>query len=72
MVKICLKILDVSNEHLRDPAEDVSARSDPKYVGRVISAMVGHTLYVLLRPPHRPFRCWHDVSDFRKLQNDNF
>ncbi|XP_072239324.1 protein-glutamine gamma-glutamyltransferase E-like [Leuresthes tenuis] len=40
MVDICLKILDVSNEHQRDPAEDVAARSDPKYVGRVLSAMI--------------------------------
>ncbi|XP_072237590.1 protein-glutamine gamma-glutamyltransferase E-like isoform X1 [Leuresthes tenuis] len=42
MVDICLKILDVSNEHQRDPAEDVAARSDPKYVGRVLSAMVNN------------------------------
>lgn len=42
MVDICLKLLDMSHRHLEDPAEDVSARRDPSYVGRVVSAMVGH------------------------------
>lgn len=42
MVDICLKLLDMSHKHLEDPAEDVSARRDPSYVGRVVSAMVGH------------------------------
>ncbi|CAG5977443.1 unnamed protein product, partial [Menidia menidia] len=42
MVKICLKILDVSNQHLRDPAGDAAARRDPAYVGRVLAAMVNH------------------------------
>ncbi|XP_018533750.1 LOW QUALITY PROTEIN: protein-glutamine gamma-glutamyltransferase 2-like [Lates calcarifer] len=40
MVKICLAILDVNYKHMEDPAEDVSARCDPIYVGRVVSAMV--------------------------------
>uniref|UniRef100_A0A674MLG2 Protein-glutamine gamma-glutamyltransferase 2 n=1 Tax=Takifugu rubripes TaxID=31033 RepID=A0A674MLG2_TAKRU len=40
MVDICLKLLDMSHKHLEDPAEDVSARCDPAYVGRVVSAMI--------------------------------
>ncbi|KAM6927854.1 protein-glutamine gamma-glutamyltransferase 5 [Xenentodon cancila] len=40
MVKICLKILDVNNKHLRDAADDVSARCNPIYVSRVVSAMI--------------------------------
>ncbi|KAM9758641.1 protein-glutamine gamma-glutamyltransferase 2-like [Menidia menidia] len=40
MAKICLRILDVNNENLRDPAGDAAARRDPVYVGRVISAMI--------------------------------
>uniref|UniRef100_A0A8D3CQB7 Protein-glutamine gamma-glutamyltransferase 2 n=1 Tax=Scophthalmus maximus TaxID=52904 RepID=A0A8D3CQB7_SCOMX len=40
MVKICMTILNVSNNHLDNPAEDVSARADPTYVGRVVSAMI--------------------------------
>ncbi|XP_041834883.1 protein-glutamine gamma-glutamyltransferase 5 [Melanotaenia boesemani] len=39
-VKICLKILDLNKKHLRNPADDVSARSNPIYVGRVVSAMI--------------------------------
>lgn len=42
MVDICLKLLDMSHKHTEDPAEDVSSRCDPVYVGRVVSAMVGH------------------------------
>lgn len=42
MVDICLKLLDMSHKHTEDPAEDSSARCDPVYVGRVVSAMVGH------------------------------
>lgn len=42
MVDICLKLLDMSHKHVEDPAGDVSARCDPAYVGRVVSAMVGH------------------------------
>lgn len=41
MVDICLKILDVSPKYTEDPAEDVSARCNPIYVSRVVSAMVG-------------------------------
>lgn len=40
MVTICMKILDLNHKHAEDPAADVAARSDPIYVGRVISAMV--------------------------------
>lgn len=36
-----MKLLDRSHKHLEDPAEDVSARCDPAYVARVVSAMVG-------------------------------
>lgn len=41
MVDICLKLLDKSHKHLEDAAGDVSARRDPVYVSRVVSAMVG-------------------------------
>ncbi|KAM4613900.1 protein-glutamine gamma-glutamyltransferase 2 [Polymixia lowei] len=40
MVAICLKILDVNPKHMRDPADDFSARCNPIYVGRVVSAMI--------------------------------
>ncbi|XP_068451964.1 protein-glutamine gamma-glutamyltransferase E-like [Clinocottus analis] len=40
MVEICLKMLDVNPKHILDPADDVSARCNPIYVGRVISAMI--------------------------------
>uniref|UniRef100_A0A3B3XGP1 Protein-glutamine gamma-glutamyltransferase 2 n=1 Tax=Poecilia mexicana TaxID=48701 RepID=A0A3B3XGP1_9TELE len=40
MVDICLKLLDVNPKHKRDPEDDVSARCNPIYVGRVISAMI--------------------------------
>ncbi|XP_049915017.1 protein-glutamine gamma-glutamyltransferase 2-like [Epinephelus moara] len=40
MVPICLRILDLNSEHKKNPSADVSARSDPTYVGRVVSAMV--------------------------------
>ncbi|XP_062272509.1 protein-glutamine gamma-glutamyltransferase E-like [Scomber scombrus] len=40
MVEICLKILDKNHKHLKDPADDVSARCNPIYVGRVVSAMI--------------------------------
>ncbi|KAM9836617.1 LOW QUALITY PROTEIN: protein-glutamine gamma-glutamyltransferase 2-like [Aulostomus maculatus] len=40
MVDICLKLLDVNPKYLRDPADDVSARCNPIYVSRVISAMI--------------------------------
>lgn len=41
MVDICLRLLDVNPKHARDPANDVSARCNPIYVSRVVSAMVG-------------------------------
>ncbi|KAM8917241.1 protein-glutamine gamma-glutamyltransferase E isoform 2-T2 [Spinachia spinachia] len=40
MVDICLRILDVNHKHLIDPADDVSARCNPIYVSRVVSAMI--------------------------------
>ncbi|XP_076581081.1 protein-glutamine gamma-glutamyltransferase 2-like [Chaetodon auriga] len=40
MVDVCLKMLDVNPKYLRDPAEDVSARCNPIYVSRVVSAMI--------------------------------
>ncbi|XP_023256921.1 protein-glutamine gamma-glutamyltransferase 5-like [Seriola lalandi dorsalis] len=40
MVKICMKMLDMNRKHLWDPADDVSARCNPIYVGRVVSAMI--------------------------------
>nr|XP_004573978.2 protein-glutamine gamma-glutamyltransferase 2-like [Maylandia zebra] len=40
MVDICLKILDANLKHRKDPAGDTSARCNPVYVSRVISAMV--------------------------------
>ncbi|KAK9529612.1 hypothetical protein VZT92_013692 [Zoarces viviparus] len=40
MVDICLKMLDLNHKHFIDPADDVSARCNPIYVGRVISAMI--------------------------------
>lgn len=40
ILNICLSILDHSLNFRRDPATDVARRNDPKYVGRVLSAMV--------------------------------
>uniref|UniRef100_A0A3B3YSH4 protein-glutamine gamma-glutamyltransferase n=1 Tax=Poecilia mexicana TaxID=48701 RepID=A0A3B3YSH4_9TELE len=40
MVKICLKLLDLSRKHKQDPADDVSARCNPIYVSRVMTNMV--------------------------------
>ncbi|KAK5871917.1 hypothetical protein PBY51_012657 [Eleginops maclovinus] len=40
MVKICLRILDLNLKHGKDPADDVSARCNPIYVSRVVSAMI--------------------------------
>uniref|UniRef100_A0A667XEL8 Protein-glutamine gamma-glutamyltransferase 2 n=1 Tax=Myripristis murdjan TaxID=586833 RepID=A0A667XEL8_9TELE len=40
MVDICLKMLDINPKHLKDPADDVSARCNPIYVSRVVSAMI--------------------------------
>ncbi|XP_069374975.1 protein-glutamine gamma-glutamyltransferase 2-like [Paralichthys olivaceus] len=40
MVDICFKLLDVNPKHTKDPADDVSARCNPIYVSRVISAMI--------------------------------
>ncbi|XP_006187186.1 protein-glutamine gamma-glutamyltransferase E [Camelus ferus] len=40
ILNICLAVLDNSLNFRRDPATDVARRSDPKYVGRVLSAMI--------------------------------
>ncbi|KAM7421911.1 hypothetical protein PAMA_010132 [Pampus argenteus] len=40
MVKICMKILDKNRKHLIDPVDDVTARCNPIYVSRVVSAMI--------------------------------
>uniref|UniRef100_A0A803TF20 Transglutaminase-like domain-containing protein n=1 Tax=Anolis carolinensis TaxID=28377 RepID=A0A803TF20_ANOCA len=40
ILDICLSILDRSLNHRRDAATDLRRRNDPKYVGRVLSAMV--------------------------------
>ncbi|XP_039719841.1 protein-glutamine gamma-glutamyltransferase E [Pteropus medius] len=40
ILNICLSILDNSLNFRRDPATDVARRSDPKYIGRVLSAMI--------------------------------
>uniref|UniRef100_A0A8C8S2Q2 protein-glutamine gamma-glutamyltransferase n=1 Tax=Pelusios castaneus TaxID=367368 RepID=A0A8C8S2Q2_9SAUR len=40
ILNICLSILDRSLNYRKDSATDVSRRNDPKYVGRVLSAMI--------------------------------
>ncbi|XP_007932882.1 protein-glutamine gamma-glutamyltransferase E [Orycteropus afer afer] len=40
ILSICLSVLDKSLNFRRDPATDVARRNDPKYVGRVLSAMI--------------------------------
>ncbi|XP_028904555.1 protein-glutamine gamma-glutamyltransferase E [Ornithorhynchus anatinus] len=40
VLNICLSILDRSLNYQRDPTTDVARRNDPKYIGRVLSAMV--------------------------------
>lgn len=40
MVNICMRLLDLNHKHQKDPADDVSARCNPIYVSRVVSAMV--------------------------------
>ncbi|MEQ2262650.1 hypothetical protein XENORESO_018374, partial [Xenotaenia resolanae] len=40
MVKICMKLLDKNIKHWLNPANDVSARCNPIYVSRVVSAMI--------------------------------
>ncbi|KAK2861622.1 hypothetical protein Q5P01_001155 [Channa striata] len=40
MVNICLAMLDVNHKHQRNPMEDESARCNPIYVSRVVSAMI--------------------------------
>ncbi|MGH0188201.1 UNVERIFIED_CONTAM: hypothetical protein FKN15_028530 [Acipenser sinensis] len=40
IVHICLELLDVNPKHTKNPGLDCSRRSDPTYVGRVVSAMV--------------------------------
>ncbi|XP_076968413.1 protein-glutamine gamma-glutamyltransferase E [Tamandua tetradactyla] len=40
ILNISLSVLDKSLNFRRDPATDVARRSDPKYVGRVLTAMI--------------------------------
>ncbi|XP_013929756.1 PREDICTED: protein-glutamine gamma-glutamyltransferase E-like [Thamnophis sirtalis] len=40
ILNICLHLLNLSLYHRQDPAGDASRRSDPRYVGRVVSSMV--------------------------------
>ncbi|XP_028000474.1 protein-glutamine gamma-glutamyltransferase E [Eptesicus fuscus] len=40
ILNICLSILDKSLNFRRDPATDAARRGDPKYIGRVLSAMI--------------------------------
>ncbi|XP_054836157.1 protein-glutamine gamma-glutamyltransferase 6-like [Eublepharis macularius] len=40
ILNICLLLLDLSLYHRQDPAGDTSRRSDPRYVGRVVSSMI--------------------------------
>ncbi|KAK9405103.1 protein-glutamine gamma-glutamyltransferase E-like [Crotalus adamanteus] len=40
ILNICLHLLHLSLYHRQDPAGDASRRSDPRYVGRVVSSMV--------------------------------
>ncbi|XP_026577565.1 protein-glutamine gamma-glutamyltransferase E-like [Pseudonaja textilis] len=40
ILSICLHLLNLSLYHRQDPAGDASRRSDPRYVGRIVSAMV--------------------------------
>lgn len=42
ILNICLSMLDRSLNYRQDPATDVSHRNDPKYLGRVLSAMVSN------------------------------
>ncbi|KAJ7338643.1 hypothetical protein JRQ81_012545, partial [Phrynocephalus forsythii] len=52
ILDICLKILDVSTNFLRDPAMDCSYRNDPVYISRVLNAMIGcHKKKSILRLP---------------------
>ncbi|XP_031417444.1 protein-glutamine gamma-glutamyltransferase 2-like [Clupea harengus] len=57
MVDICMKLLDMNPKCLRDPAEDFSARCNPIYVARVVSAMINSNgdhgvLAGLWQPPY--------------------
>ncbi|XP_063003597.1 protein-glutamine gamma-glutamyltransferase E-like [Elgaria multicarinata webbii] len=40
ILNLCLLLLDLSLYHRQDPAGDTSRRSDPRYVGRVVSSMI--------------------------------
>ncbi|KAM9249936.1 protein-glutamine gamma-glutamyltransferase E [Dugong dugon] len=40
ILNICLSVLDRSLNFRRDPTTDMAHRNDPKYVGRVLSAMI--------------------------------
>ncbi|XP_043565997.1 protein-glutamine gamma-glutamyltransferase 2-like [Chiloscyllium plagiosum] len=40
ILDICLKLLDNSHKHLKNPAKDYARRSSPVYICRIVSAMV--------------------------------
>ncbi|XP_042559302.1 protein-glutamine gamma-glutamyltransferase 2-like [Clupea harengus] len=57
MVDICMKLLDMNPKCFRDAAEDFSARCNPIYVARVVSAMINSNgdngiLVGLWQPPY--------------------
>lgn len=48
ILDICLKILDENPKFVSDADKDCSARRNPIYVTRVLSAMVGETMQMPL------------------------
>ncbi|XP_048406361.1 protein-glutamine gamma-glutamyltransferase 2-like isoform X2 [Stegostoma tigrinum] len=40
ILDICLKLLDNSHKHLKNPAKDCARRSSPVYICRIVSAMI--------------------------------
>ncbi|KAL2078418.1 hypothetical protein ACEWY4_026103 [Coilia grayii] len=79
MVDICLKLLDMNPKCLRDAAEDFSARCNPIYVGRVVSAMINANddhgvLEGCWSPPYVGGKAptyWDDSVDILRLWNQN-
>lgn len=42
VLEACMNLLQVSPQHQKNSRKDYLKRNDPVYVGRVVSAMVGH------------------------------
>lgn len=42
VLEACMNLLQVSPQHQKNSRRDYLKRNDPVYVGRVVSAMVGH------------------------------